>query len=588
MRANLTRGLAAAAASVLVSSGLAVAVEQSAQAAVGCGVTYAKNDWGSGFTANITLTNLGDALSNWTLTYAYTGNQTLTSGWSGTWSQSGKNITVTSASWNGALATNASTTLGAQFTYSGTNTDPASFAINGTTCTGSATTSPTTTPTSPTTSPTDTATAQPGTHVDNPYAGATGYINPDYAAEVQAAASAKGGSLGTSMAKVANYPTAVWLDRIAAVTGGTGVTRTLAGHLDAALAQQSGSTPVVITLVVYDLPNRDCAASASNGELTIANDGLNKYKTQYIDPLVSVLSQAKYANLRIATIVEPDSLPNLVTNLSLAKCSEANSSGAYVQGIQYAVNKLHALSNVYQYIDIAHSAWLGWDSNFQPAVNLISNTIKGTTAGVNSIDGFISDTANYTPTDEPYLPNSSLTVGGNPIRSATFYEWNPYFDEHTYANAMRTAFVNAGFPSGIGMLIDTSRNGWGGSGRPTAVSTSTDLNTYVNQSKIDRRYHRGNWCNQPGGIGARPTASPMSGFDAYVWIKPPGESDGTSDSSQTTPDPEGKSFDKMCDPNGQSTYNSAYPTGAMAGAPAAGHWFETEFETLVTNAYPAL
>jgi len=52
----------------------------------------------------------------------------------------------------------------------------------------------------------------------------------------------------------------------------------LLGHINAALKQQaaSGSSePIVLTLVVYDLPDRDCAALASNGELSIAgNDKL--------------------------------------------------------------------------------------------------------------------------------------------------------------------------------------------------------------------------------------------------------------------------------------------------------------------------
>jgi cellulose 1,4-beta-cellobiosidase len=34
-------------------------------------------------------------------------------------------------------------------------------------------------------------------------------------------------------------------------------------------------------LVIYDLPGRDCAAKASNGELKVGE--VNKYKTQYID-----------------------------------------------------------------------------------------------------------------------------------------------------------------------------------------------------------------------------------------------------------------------------------------------------------------
>jgi hypothetical protein len=87
-------------------------VTGTAHAAVRCGVDYAKNDWGSGFTDSITLHNLGDRLDGWTLTYSYAGNQTLTQGWSGTWSQSGKNVTVKSASWNGTLATGAGTQVG--------------------------------------------------------------------------------------------------------------------------------------------------------------------------------------------------------------------------------------------------------------------------------------------------------------------------------------------------------------------------------------------------------------------------------------------------------------------------------------------
>jgi cellulose 1,4-beta-cellobiosidase len=423
------------------------------------------------------------------------------------------------------------------------------------------------------------------THVDNPYAGAQGYINPDWTGEVKKAATTKGGILGAQMVQVANYSTAVWLDRIAAVTGGPGIRHNLAQYLDDALSQAKGSQPVVITIVVYDLPNRDCSASASNGELSIASNGLNTYEKSYIDPIAATLSRPQYSKLRVAAIIEPDSLPNLVTNLSIAKCAEANSTNAYKLGVQYALNKLHAIPNVYNYIDIAHSGWLGWSSNFQPAVDLITGVVKGTTAGLNSVDGFISDTANYPPTTEPFL-TATQQVGGQPVRSSKFYQWNQYIDEATYDTDMYNAFIKAGFPSTIGMLIDTSRNGWDNSSRPKAASTSTDLNTFVNASKIDLRLDRGNWCNQSAGIGARPTANPAPHFDAYVWIKPPGESDGTSNTTQTTADSEGKRFDAMCDPNSPSRYNPSVMTGALANAPDAGHWFESEFELLVQNANP--
>ncbi|GHF25335.1 glycoside hydrolase family 48 protein [Streptomyces fumanus] len=106
-------------------------------AAVQCSVDYKTNDWGSGFTAELTLTNRGtEALDGWTLTYGYSGNQKLSNGWNGTWSQSGQTVTVKNAPYNARIGAGAAVTTGAQFSYSGTNTAPTSFSINGTACTG--------------------------------------------------------------------------------------------------------------------------------------------------------------------------------------------------------------------------------------------------------------------------------------------------------------------------------------------------------------------------------------------------------------------------------------------------------------------
>ena len=119
-----------------------------------------QSDWGSGFVIAVSITNTGSAITSWTLGYSYSGNQKLSGGWSGTWSQSGSAITVANASWNGSLGTGASTQIGAQFTYSGSNAAPTTFTLNGTTCNGaspspspSPSTSPTSSP-SPSTSPT--------------------------------------------------------------------------------------------------------------------------------------------------------------------------------------------------------------------------------------------------------------------------------------------------------------------------------------------------------------------------------------------------------------------------------------------------
>jgi len=411
-------------------------------------------------------------------------------------------------------------------------------------------------------------------HVDNVYSGASLYINADWASK----ASANGGS------GIANCPTFVWMDRVAAITGGSGscTFTSLTQHLNNAVSTGKNA----IQLVIYDLPNRDCSASASNGEFTVANNGLNNYKTQYIDAIVPILKN--YPCLKIICFLEPDSTSNMVTNLSVAKCSEANSTGAYSSGIQYAIDQLHSVgSNVYIYLDASHDAWIGWASNFQPFVNYISNMVAGSASGKSVIDGFVSNSANTLPYEEPFLGNdANKAIGGVAIKQSRFLDWNDYTCEHPYITNLRSALISAGFPSGIGFLHETSRNGWGGPNRPTAASTSTDVNTWVDQSRIDRRYHRGNWCNQgSAGVGARPATAPAAGIDAFVWVKPPGESDGQAQAGTDPCDPN-KTLDVMCSPGGVNTYCNCGSNEAMAGAPSAGAWFQALFDALKKNANP--
>jgi len=147
---------------VLSTAGALVAVSGPAHAAgTQCQVSYSvTNDWKSGFTTTVAITNLGDAWTSWTLGFSYAGNQTLSSGWNGAWSQTGKNVTVTSLSWNGSVPANGTVSPAAAFSYSGTNVAPTAFTVNGVACSGpggpstTPSTTPTTTPTTPTTTPT--------------------------------------------------------------------------------------------------------------------------------------------------------------------------------------------------------------------------------------------------------------------------------------------------------------------------------------------------------------------------------------------------------------------------------------------------
>jgi cellulose 1,4-beta-cellobiosidase len=441
--------------------------------------------------------------------------------------------------------------------------------------------------------------------VPNPYDGALGYVNAEWSSKVKAAAAATTDTeLAGKIDKIANTSTAVWFSKIADLADKEGHLG-LRGHLDAALAQAKAKHRIVaVTIVVYDLPNRDCASSASAGELSVADDGLNRYKEEYIDPIATILADPKYSPLRVVAIVEPDSLPNLVTNVglkddaALPKCDEA--APAYTQGIQYAINQLHAIPNVYLYADIGQPAWLGWSladvaaTDTTPAktgaITTYFDILSNTDSGVHSIDGIISNVSNYVPLSEPLLQNPDLYVGvanawdgttGGPVKSAEFYGWNSYLDNGKYTADFRDGLVAKGFPSTLSILIDSSRNGWGGSARPTTLTAPEDLSTvsppaYVAPNKVDRRAARSQWCNQAGaGLGARPRVWPTATVAAYVWIKPPGESDGTSDTTLVS-DP--TLADEMC----------STAKGAIANSPAAGEWFGAQFEELVQNAYPAI
>jgi cellulose 1,4-beta-cellobiosidase len=535
-------------------------------AAPACTVDYKiQNQWTGGFGANVTVTNNGSPVTGWTLEWVYAGDQKITQGWNATLSQTDRAVTAKNVSYNGNLGTGGSASFGFNAGHSGENAVPATFKLNGVTCNGG---------TDPGPGPTD----PPGTRVDNPYAGAKGYVNPEWSAK---AAAEPGG------AAVAGQPTAVWLDRIAAVKG-SGTTMGLRAHLDEAL-KQKGTGELTVQLVVYNLPGRDCSALASNGELGPTEIG--RYKSEYIDPLAAILADPKYAGLRIVTMVEIDSLPNLVTNTTprptvTPACDVMKANGNYQKGVGYALNKLGDIPNVYNYIDAGHHGWLGWDDNFTASAEMFKEAASTEGATLADVHGFIVNTANFSALKEDHFAIGD-SVNGTSVRQSKWVDWNRYTDELSYAQAMRAKLATLGFDSGIGMLIDTSRNGWGGTARPAGPGPQTSVDAYVNGGRYDRRIHLGNWCNQSGaGLGERPTTAPAAGIDAYVWAKPPGESDG---GSKEIPNNEGKGFDRMCDP----TYtgnprNGNSMSGALPNAPLAGQWFSAQFQELLKNAHPAL
>ncbi|GAA1790740.1 hypothetical protein GCM10009682_10970 [Luedemannella flava] len=127
-------------AAALMAAGLATAVTApTAEAATtGCHITYTvPSQWWTGtqggFQANITITNFGPPLVNWTLGFDFVHpGQRVTQGWSMTWTQSGRHVTATSM-W-GVLETNKPFTIGFLGSWTTSNPAPTNFTINGVPC----------------------------------------------------------------------------------------------------------------------------------------------------------------------------------------------------------------------------------------------------------------------------------------------------------------------------------------------------------------------------------------------------------------------------------------------------------------------
>jgi cellulose 1,4-beta-cellobiosidase len=222
-----------------------------------------------------------------------------------------------------------------------------------------------------------TAAPQPRQASTNPFAGYKFYANPYYSSEVvNLAIPSLPASLKPAASAVANVGSFVWMDTRAKIP-------LMETYLADIKKRNAAGEKLMGTFVVYDLPERDCAAAASNGELSLDKDGANIYKTQYIDVIAGII--AKYPTVKInlaigmfydafglATVTncsttEPDSLANMVTNLNVAKCSKAAS--AYKELTAYAIKKLN-FDNVNMYLDGGHAGWLGWDANIGPAAKL--------------------------------------------------------------------------------------------------------------------------------------------------------------------------------------------------------------------------
>mmetsp|Transcript_6027 Transcript_6027/g.19335 ORF Transcript_6027/g.19335 Transcript_6027/m.19335 type:complete len:502 (+) Transcript_6027:78-1583(+) len=411
--------------------------------------------------------------------------------------------------------------------------------------------------------------------VRNPFGGKVFYKNPANQISYDQSIDTSAGVVKQNLVQMREVPSAYWID-VKAKIRGTGA-RTLEGILADA---SSKSTAEMVVFIWYDLPNRDCHAKASNGEICCkyksdgrcdyawqgdCEAGLKEYKETYANPFVEVLQ--KYAGkVPVAVVVEPDSLPNLATNSDDPRCGGAATRQAYTEGIKYAVEQLTSKApEVAVYLDAAHGGWLGWQDNLVAFMRMLQRM----DLPVAKMRGFATNVANYQPLGAlcPHQPDSGNRNGyclngrhraevccEDPCGLAR--QWSAGNNELNYAQELAVA-AKAVLGMDAHMVIDTGRNG-----------------------KTSMRQDCAHWCNIRGaGAGVASTASTAAPavVDAYFWLKTPGESDGCTEEL-----PSGglcPRFDRDC-----ASADSLGSRGNEPRAPEAGHWFDYQVKQLALNA----
>ncbi|RYP43126.1 hypothetical protein DL770_011832 [Monosporascus sp. CRB-9-2] len=314
----------------------------------------------------------------------------------------------------------------------------------------------------------------------NPFEGRKLFANPGWSQKLDVtydAFVAKGDTENANKVRaIQQIGTFVWVSNIASL-------RNIDNAIAAArAAKEATGEDQIVGLVLYNLPNRDCSAGESAGEL-ISREGLERYKTDFIAPYAEKVSAA--TDLTFAIVLEPDSLANLVTNLGVEACAEA--APLYEEGIAHAISSLQ-FDNVHLYLDAAHGGWLGWDDNLAPTAEIFAKVVARA-GNSTKIRGFSTNVSNYNP--------YSATVREN------FTEWSNSWDEDHYAQSLTPHLEEAGLPTRF--IIDQGRVALPGA-----------------------REEWGEWCNvAPSGFGIKP-GTPVNNthVDSIVWVKPGGESDG--------------------------------------------------------------
>jgi len=370
-------------------------------------------------------------------------------------------------------------------------------------------------------------------------------------------------------------PQAVWLTGDTPAQTAATVTSTL---------REANFQRAIPLFVLYNIPGRDCGSYSAGGAENTAD-----YEA-WIDAVASAIG-----NQKVVIVLEPDAIADLPSDCGYDP-TQVNIPEAvtnrYAQ-INYAITRLEQQARTSVYIDAGNSHW--------QAVPVITQRLI--TAGVQQAQGFFSNVSNYNlSTYESKFDtwvsacmafgmnaaDGGWRLGNYSYCASQYYSplgtVNPddittwvYTDEWFQQN-MGTAVPSTHF------VIDTSRNGQG-----PFYSTAYANAPYNQPASVITTLQNGGWCNPPArGLGASPTANTgVALLDAYLWVKTPGQSDGTCDSAGGA-----RAWDySVYEPAGWPTTGAQQATfDPLWGLydPAAGAWFPQQALDLAQRANPPL
>lgn len=370
-------------------------------------------------------------------------------------------------------------------------------------------------------------------------------------------------------------PRAVWL------AGGTPsqVSATVTTTLREAHAQRA-----VPVLVLYNIPGRDCGSYSAGGAENTADYEI------WIDAIAEAIG-----NQQAVIVLEPDALADLPSDCGYdpAKVDIAQATADRYTQLNYAVTTLEAGSQTLVYLDAGNSHW--------QAVPVIAQRLAQ--AGIQQAQGFITNVSNYNlnnyETKYDTWVSDCIAFANDPEQGGWRMGHYSYCASQYYSplgkvdpdNIATWVYTDQWFQQNMGtavptthFLVDTSRNGQGRFDAGIYAAAP-----YNQPASVIQTLTGGSWCNPAGrGLGAHPTANtgvPL--LDAYLWVKTPGQSDGTCDAAGGARAWDYSAYTQPgwpTDAAGQSVFDPLWGLDD----PIAGAWFPQQALDLAQRANPAL